>query len=239
MTKIAIVDDDKIFLNKLFAIVNESFIELKEIITFDDSMLFFNNPDKFSFDLIFLDIDMPGINGFDIAENLNMIKIGVAIIFVSSKEHLVFDSFKYKPFRFVRKSNLDKDLHNAILDYEDKIRNDRKTYLLKTNEVEKAIALQDIEYFESVKHDVFVQTISHRFKLKRSKDEVKSIKAIHEMLADSGFIRVHKSFLVNFKFIYAIKRNQVILKDNTIIDMNPHNASEIKRIYNCFLIMEN
>lgn len=238
MTRIAVVDDDRIFLNKLTAIIEELFIESKEIISFENSVIFFNDPGKLNFDLLFLDIDMPDINGFEIAENINMIKSEVVIIFVSSKEHFVFDSLKYSPFRFVRKSNLDKDIHEAILEYIHKIKNERKTYLLRTNELEKIIPLHDIEYFESIKHDLYIQTVSHRFKLKRNKDEEQSIKTIHEQLADSGFIRVHKSFLVNFRFIYAIKRNQVILKDTTTIDMNPHNASEIKRIYNSFLIME-
>ena len=238
MIKVAVIDDDIIFLKKLSAIIEKIFVETKEISLFDNSVLFFNNPDKIQFDLIFLDIDMPQITGFDIAENLKLIKTDVVIIFVSSKENLVFESLKYTPFRFVRKSNLENDITEAILAYEYKVKNDRKTYLLKTNEFEKMVPLCEIEYFESIKHDVYIQTINHRFKLKRSQEE-QNIKSILELLADYGFIRVHKSFLVNYKFIYAIKRNQVILKDSTKIDMNPHNASDIKRIYNSFLIMEN
>lgn len=238
MTRIAVVDDDRIFLNKLAAIVDKLFVEPKEITTFENSVTFFNDPGKLNLDLLFLDIDMPDVSGFEIAENINMIRSEVVIIFVSSKEHFVFESLKYSPFRFVRKSNLDKDIKEAILEYIHKIKNDRKTYLLITNELEKNIPLRDIEYFESIKHDLYVQTVNHRFKLKRNKDEEQSIKTIHELLSDSGFIRIHKSFLVNFRYIYAIKRNQVILKDTTTIDMNPHNASEIKRIYNSFLIME-
>lgn len=238
MIRIAVVDDEKNILNRICRLIDETFVEENSIMPYDEGSAFFNDPNRFSYDIVFLDIDMPDINGFEIANNLKFIKPSVVIIFVSSMEHLVFESLKYNPFRFVRKSNLNIDIQEAVSEYEAKIKEERKTYFLKTNELESSIPLLDIVYFESKGHDMYVQTLNHRFKLKRDKNEEQSLKNLHEQLEDSGFIRVHKSFLVNYKYIYTFKRSRVILKDSTVIDMNPHKATEIKEIYNKYLILE-
>lgn len=238
MIKIAVVDDERTILNKIGEEVREYFTERNEIKLFDSSREFFNDPEKYCYDVVFLDIDMPEINGFKIADNLKFIKPSVTIIFVSSMEHLVFESFRCNPFRFVRKSNLSNDIQSAVSEYEAKLKEDRKTYFLRTNDIEENIPLLDIMYFESNGHDIYVRTTKNRFRLKRDKNDEQSIRNIHEKFGEMGFIRVHKSFLVNYKYIYSFRRNQVILKDNTAIDMNPHNAAEIKEIFNRYLILE-
>lgn len=234
MIRIAIVDDNRHILDKICRLVDEMFIEKNSIDSYEKGTDFFNDPNRFSYDIIFLDIDMPDIDGFEIANNLKFIKPSIVIIFVSSMEHFVFESLRYNPFRFVRKSNLIIDMQTAISEYETKRKEERKTYFLKTNEMESYIPLNDIVYFESRGHDLYLNTSNHKFKLKREQ----SLKNLHEQLKSSGFIRVHKSFLVNYKYIYTFKRSSVILKDGTVIDMNPHNATEIKEIYNQFLILK-
>ena len=234
MIRIAIVDDNRPILDKICRLVDEIFVEEKSIDSYDKGTDFFNDPNRFSYDIIFLDIDMPDIDGFEIANNLKFIRPSIVIIFVSSMEHLVFESLRFNPFRFVRKSNLIIDMQMAISEYETKRKEERKTYFLKTNEVESYIPLNDIVYFESTGHDLYLNTSNHKFKLKRGQ----SLKNLHDQLKSSGFIRVHKSFLVNYKYIYTFKRSSAILKDGTVIDMNPHNATEIKEIYNHFLVLK-
>lgn len=238
MIRMAVVDDEKNILNRLCKLIDEAFVEENIIIKYDEGSDFFNDSNKFSYDVVFLDIDMPNINGFEIANNLRFINPSVVIIFVSGMEHLVFESLKFNPFRFVRKSNLETDILEAISEYEIKLKQERKTYFLKTNELEINIPLSDIVYFESKGHDIYLQTLNNRFRLKRDKNDKQNIKNLHLQLNNSGFIRVHKSFLVNYKYIYKFRRSSVILKDSTVIDMNPHKATEIKEIYNKYLIME-
>jgi len=237
MLKIAVIDDDSIILEKISELIDRYMHQENCIDQFNSGVTFFNSQ-QLIYDVVFLDIDMPDINGFEIAENLKFIKPSVIIIFVSCMEHLVFNSFKYSPFRFVRKSNLDDDMRVSIMEYEKKLVENNQTFLIKTHELEVNIPIIEIIFFESQGHDLYVKTINNLFKLKRDKNNEQSIRSLTEKISNHGFIRVHKSFLVNYKYIYKIKRNKIVLKDNSEIDMNPHNSSEIKQIYNKYLILE-
>ena len=57
-----------------------------------------------SCDILLLDIDMPEISGLDIAKELAMMTEKPLLVFVTSHDELVYDSFKFHPFGFVRKS---------------------------------------------------------------------------------------------------------------------------------------
>ena len=63
-----------------------------------------------SYDLVFLDIDMPEIDGISIGVVLRKNFSDVKIIYISSRESLVFDSFKTNPYSFIPKSRLDQML---------------------------------------------------------------------------------------------------------------------------------
>lgn len=58
-------------------------------------------------DALFLDIDMPEKDGFSVAEELSKMPAKPLIIFLSSLEHLVYKSFAFQPFWFLRKTHLE------------------------------------------------------------------------------------------------------------------------------------
>lgn len=71
------------------------------------------------FDLMFLDIDMPGTDGIALGEKLRKMNNGTDIIYVSNREDRVFDALKVRPFGFVRKSNFIGDITEAVTRYAD------------------------------------------------------------------------------------------------------------------------
>ena len=67
--------------------------------------------------LIFLDLEMPECNGFELAEQIYDFNPAIKIIFVSNHENMVFDSYEYAPLWFVRKSCLKRDMQKAVQKY--------------------------------------------------------------------------------------------------------------------------
>ena len=238
MIRIAIVDDEKIILEKICQLIERSIDIETSIDIFESSNLFFQKVNNILCDIVFLDIDMPEINGFEIAKTLNNARPDITIIFVSNFEHLVFESFEFHPFRFVRKSCLEKDIECALASYKKEIKRKQDIYFFKTNEAERSVRIADIMYFESIGHDIFIYTINDKFKIKREREKHISIKLITEKLENKGFIRVHKSFLVNYLHIYTINYSDVILKNNYKINVNPHRVNDIKKIYQKFIMTE-
>lgn len=236
MIKIAVVDDEQLMLEKICRIIDEQFIEEKMIRSFNNSMDFFNDADKFNFDLVFLDIDMPEMNGFELAENLKLIKPSITIIFISSYENLVFKSFDYNPYRFVRKSQIENDISTAITSFHNNLKKNNNIYHIVTGNSALNVLITDIIYFESLKHEIYVNLTTGKFKLKRERDNEKSITSIANILTSKGFIRVHKSFLVNYIHIHSINNDSITLKNGDIIMVNPRNINSIKIMHHKFLM---
>ena len=90
------------------------------------------------------------------------------------------------------------------------------------------VLITDIIYFESLKHEIYVNLTTGKFKLKRERDNEKCITSIANMLTSKGFIRVHKSFLVNYIHIHSINNDSITLKNGDIIMVNPRNINSIK-----------
>ena len=87
-------------------------------------------------------------------------------------------------------------------------------------------------------HDIYMHITDNKYKLKRERGKELSMKTLSEQFEKKGFIRIHKSFLVNFRYIYKINKNNVELKEGKPIDINPHKVKEIRDRFQHFSMME-
>ena len=107
MLRIAVCDDEKIYADMMSQYILKILAE-KGI---ESTVKKFNNPKELllsheqkEYDILFLDIDMPEITGFDISESIRKTKSATQIIYISAKRELVYKSFDYSPFYFICKS---------------------------------------------------------------------------------------------------------------------------------------
>lgn len=236
MSRIAVVDDDGITLKQICNLLNDIITEEKVIEMYNSSSAFFRSPEKAGYNLVFLDIDMPEFTGFELAENLKSLNPDITIVFVSNLEHLVFHSFEYNPFGFVRKSYLESDIKAVVRTYYREISKSANMYVFRTNECTRKVSVSDILYFECMGHDIIVHTVRSSYKIKR--DGVLNLKILSAQFEKSGFIRVHRSFLINSGQVYTINRNGITLNNNEVISINPHKLGEIKDAYQRYLMTE-
>lgn len=192
MLKIAICDDDEVFLAYFTARVKIEFSAHKietEIFALSDGIKLFN--DITNFDVLFLDIDMPQIHGYEIADKVNKAHRPPVIVFVSGHDDFVYTCFEFKAFWFLRKSKLDKsnDLEKAVAAIVKKI--DSQNELLEfhlNNGTDISLKIIDIVYFEvngnlteiHKKDDVFLSYIS--------------LSKYEKMLSNKFFARCDKNF---------------------------------------------
>lgn len=236
MIKIAVVDDERILLTKLGSLIEQYIKREKVIDYFNQSIDFFNCVEKFSYDVVFLDIDMPEINGFVIAGDLKSINPNMTIIFVSNLENLVIDSIRYRPLAFIRKSRMEQDLINNLDLLQNSLQETDIVFYVEINGVSTAISLNDIIYFETVNHDLYVQTMYNSYRKKRNRNNELNLKLLYEQYKAEGFILVSRNYLVNYRFIDVITRDNIILKNKNKIKTSYRNVSDIKRIYQQFLM---
>ncbi|MBQ4290173.1 MAG: response regulator, partial [Clostridia bacterium] len=85
-------------------------------------------------DILFLDIELEGMSGFELAEIVHQNYPETILMFVSSYERLVYVSFRFSPFRFLRKAMLSEELKGALRDAIDLKMSKEKTVQLKTSD---------------------------------------------------------------------------------------------------------
>lgn len=222
---IAICDDDVSFAKRLKNLVEkglETFHDGLDVSVFHDGETFISSGSRY--DAIFLDIDMPKVSGFDIAEQINRME-ETLIIFVSLHDELVYSSIRFQPFRFIRKSHLEDELFEVLdaLNREVEKRNEGKRFRLQTKTGEVFLDVSSIEYIEIYGHWLHVCVDGGE-----DLTCYGSLSDFERQLAPFDFIRVHKSYLVNCRYIYSIEKGQLILDDKTEILLSRYRLGEVR-----------
>ena len=232
MLKIALLDDDKTALLISKGAI-ESFFQEKNIAISLDA---FSSPVNFlamakeeNYRLVFLDIDMPEINGLEVGKQVKQINPQTDIIYLSQREDLVFDTLQLHPFGFIRKSKIIQDFANVLELF--------VNTALNTNEENKKITISsktetisaDINQIMYIEGNKNYQT----FYLKDGGvfDARVLMGDLETKLKEHGFIRVHKGYLVNYLYIRAIGTYEVSLTNNKILPLSSKRKDEIMAEY--------
>lgn len=224
------VDDDKKFIAVYKRIVADLFsehhvvIEIREYFSGSD---FVDSLSITKYDLIFMDIDMPELSGIDIAAVLRQSNQILDIIFVSAHPHFVFEAIKFTPYRFIRKSNLRSETKEAVNSYCSRNNTKYKMISIELQNGDKiSEKVNDIIQFFSVRHDIFYMlTNDKEAKILSRKYNLSQLENITQ---DYGFLRVHKSYLVNYRHIKSINTKSITITNNDEIPISHGKKTEIQ-----------
>ena len=198
--------------------------EIKKYVSGNDLMK--DIDEVINMQILFLDIDMPGVSGMDIAHQLENMSHSLNVIFVTNREDLVFEAIHYSPFRFIRKKYLKRELVEALTNVTSLIK-DQLLFCevdLKADQVQ--IQVKDVMYLESKGHYV---------KIHRSNNEVETVRArisdFANRLERLGFVRTHIGYLVNLRKIYAITSQGVRLDNQEVIPVSRKQIEHVKNAH--------
>ena len=200
--KIVICDDDETFIDLLSEKIEQDFVQRKIVCLiekYSDSRKLLDNIGAET-QLYFLDIDMPEINGMEIADKILAKNLHSEIIFVSNHEEMVFESFRYKPLRFIRKEKMNQELQEAISAFLDKKEKESRILEITTREGKCCIAVDDIIFLESRQHYLKICCENENFELRGR------ISDYETMLEKYGFVRVNIGFIINCKYIKILNQ---------------------------------
>ncbi len=226
--KIAICDDEEISVKHIKKALEKKFLDFGIQIQADEFLSALELKNKLKEDIYsicFLDIDMPEMNGIDLAEKINEICPKTLLVFVSGKEEYVFESFRVHPFSFIRKLHFEEDLEHTIRDI---------TKILIEKDKEKVCQIEDEsghKYTFLIDSIMYIETVEKYVRIRTNKEEKlirNSMKNIEKFLEPYGFIRCHKSYIINGKKIYAVKYDRVILTDKTELPIRRGIASKLQ-----------
>lgn len=205
MMRSAICDDDLTMLEQMYSVVHETFDENNfpcELLCFQSGKEMLKIHKEYPFDIIFLDILMPDKNGFDVAKDVRAISDKTLLLFVTSQDELVYDSFNYRPFYFLRKGDsatFSHSLSDAVNKIADFIKRNQMISLKLNSGESRTICLQDILFAASNRNFTDYHLTSGEYIPVREQ-----ISAAEEKLNNSGFVRIHKQYIVNMNKIQRI-----------------------------------
>lgn len=161
---------------------------------------------KVEIDLLLVEIGMPEINGFELVRQIKVQNKKMLVIFVTSVDLYVYESLKYSPFRFVRKSHIE-ELDEAILSAALLLKTRYETISIQMKKIGNInVKISDIIYFESQRNNVKMVTKNKEYIYRTT------LKAVERELEGKGFIRIHSGYLLNLKYIYLIGKTDVEVK---------------------------
>ena len=228
MIRIAVIDDEKIILKSIYKKIESLFCKTGvkfEIYDYTNAVAALKEIEKSGFDILFLDIDMPDISGMEIAKKLRIQEENIDIVFVTNKEELVYDAIKFTPFRFIRKYRFEDEIEETVSEFMNKFGKNNYTYMFSTSQGKKGVLVTRIKYIEVMSHKLNVYGINESFIANGN------LKDIENIFYDYGFLKIHQSYLVNYRFINLIKYKEVILDDGKTLPISRGKYEKIKFDY--------
>ena len=225
---IAICDDDSKITDRLKGDIATFFICLNEdveVSVFANGMeLLYTIKKEENYDLILLDVDMPCMSGLEAAKQIRKNDEDVIIIFISSYENYVFDSFEYNPFRYIRKSRIKEELNLALKSAYMLYNERKKRYIvIKSQEGDYKVEHSKISYFEIVKRKLIIHLADN---------QILSIwKSINDFIAeinDDAFVKIHKGCAVNLKYIKEYTNYDVTLDNGVKLIVSRSGIKKLK-----------
>jgi len=217
MITIAVCDDSEAVVNHLSSLLEHYTQETGQdikIYKFNSGMELLDQYNG-NYDIIFLDIKMPHMNGLEVASSIRIRDPSVSIIFLTSLVHHALDGYKVqalnyiiKPISFKRlKIELDDWLHKQSRDQEPfvVIKNDKGSY---------KVLLKDLAYIETSNRNALVHTKSENLIC------YKKLKVLETELGNNGFSRCHSSYIVNLAYIENIEKTDAKLITGDIVPIS-------------------
>ncbi|SDB34050.1 LytTR family DNA-binding domain-containing protein [Butyrivibrio sp. INlla16] len=232
MYQAAIVEDEEVLLKSTKELLATTFNEKNVDVAFD---FFMSGAEflpmieqHFHYDIIFLDIEMPGMDGITVCRRIREIAPDALVVFISNKEALVFQTFEVQPFRFIRKSELSQmapSLVSSIITELEK----RKQQIIKIEEPSGgdvySFDVRTILYVEAQRKECIVVTDGGMTTI-RSK-----LMSLESALENCNFIKIHRSFLVNMSAITRIQKDSVLLKNGHELPLSRNLRETVKQAF--------
>ena len=236
MIRILICDDDNAFSDKLQMQIEDLLDKksLKAKIHTYESMEKIGYPILRSCDIAFLDIDFANndYSGLDIARKLRSMRSDAVIIFVTNYIEYAPEGYEVQAFRYSLKSDIFDKLENYLQLSITKLLSAREKFKIQVNGEIIDLPIEDILYVESQLHTVTLIVQKDKYG-KRLKEYTcyASIGELEKQLTPLGFLRVHKSYLVNMRYIKKYQCREIQLTNNTVIRASVKNYREQKEKY--------
>jgi DNA-binding LytR/AlgR family response regulator len=181
--------------------------------------------------IAFLDIFMPGITGIDVARKIRETDKEMVIVFTTTSVDHGLDGYSVGALQYLVKPvgypELEDILNKCVKLFADSLR----SIEVLSDRLTVRVLLKNILYVEILKHTCLIHTLSETIKNYHSLDE------IERQLDEGTFLRTHRSFIVNMRYINDVTENDFILTNGAAVPIRKNDKMTIKQAYRDYLFV--
>ena len=237
MVKIALCDDDSRCLKDLEKLIKkwlDANSARADVVTFSDGDALLTACKSIPFDIIFLDVMMPLLNGLDTARELRTAHVSSKIIFLSSSPEFALESYEVKATNYLVKPPTYLSVGNTLRDCLSDFENEHQGIIVKVGTGYQQLSTREIELVEAHnKYVTFFMTDGREIKVSEPLYSFEERLGVHE-----GFYKTHRSYIVAIPHVDYFDLNKVTTKSQHIAYIARGMGKQFRDAYFAYMFQE-
>jgi DNA-binding LytR/AlgR family response regulator len=224
------IDDEPLALKQIEKYIEKTpFLELKE--SFESALDAISYILEHKIDLMFVDINMPDLNGMDFVKSLSNLP---KVIFTTAYSEYALEGFRVdaidyllKPIGysdFLKAAEKAKERLQLKKDSQPEVKSNDKFLFIKSEYKTLRLVLSNIKYIESMREYVQIHLMNEKPVM-----ALMTMKKMEEFLPEADFMRVHRSFIVSLDKITVVERNRIVFDEKKYIPVSDQYKSKFQK----------
>lgn len=229
---IAICDDSEETLYNLSTAVKK-WAQTEELIVKIDIFssaenFWFHYEEQPDFDILLLDIEMPGMNGVELAKRIRQTNSNMQIVFITGFPDFIAEGYEVSALHYLMKPVDYEKLSEVLCRAAEKLQKTEKPVLLPVNGEIQRIPTDQIIFVEAFAHTCVITTTDSALETKSN------ITAIEKILCDTAadsFVRCHRSYIVGIRYIKSLSKTDITLDNGTKLPLSRSNYQSVHQAF--------
>ena len=220
--RIAICDDEEIYRVELKTILDKLLINVDyNIDTFDDGTKLMESFNKAPYDLVFLDIEMPAVDGITLAKSIRNKSENVFIVFLTGHIEYALEGYEVNALRYLTKP-VDIGKLKEVIRYVQEKQGSARQLIIREDGEEILIDISDVIYMESMNQNVRIVSAKGEHVIRYN------IGDFEEQLKNDGFFRIHRGYLISLSKVKKLVKSDVIMDNGETLPVSRSNLKPLK-----------
>ena len=177
------------------------------------------------YDLVFLDIDMPEMNGIQAGKVIRRYDPEVVIVFTTAYSRFALEAYECQPLNYILKPCPQSKISAVINKVEQTLRLNTAYHVIKIKSKSIRLPIYNILYVESVKKHIIYHTQNGIY------ETVGNLSDAYDTLRPLGFVQVHQGYIVNMDKIVDFDERYIILENKEKVEMSARKKTATMRAY--------
>ena len=220
--RIAVCDDEEKFQIPIRDMILKFYNSLDVVVdTFSDGRKLLERYDANPYDVLFLDIEMPAMDGITLAKKLRERSEDVFLVFLTGHVEYALEGYEVNALRYLTKP-VKEDKLREVLKHVIEKSTCKHQLMLKSDGEDLRLNVSDIQYFEAQNQYVMVYTTQSSHLVRANLGD------FEEQLKNDGFFRIHRSYLISLAKVKKIVKSDVIMEGGAGLPISRNNIKPLK-----------